>query len=162
MRTGDILNVHNPFVWYNPIRWVGWGIQKVTRSFYNHTAIVLLIWGSVYVAEAKAKGITITPFGQWKQDKVFEVKRPSFDIDEKKIAVRIMSKQGFTGYDFGTLFFYQLIFQVTGHWLGTSNKEKAQKRLVCSEYIAWIYDLPEFWKATPKSISESNNFTTIN
>jgi len=155
LKTGDIVYTRMPFVWYKPLRYVSWAIRKVLKTWYNHIAIVVFIWGKPYVAESTSGGVKITPLLEWIRDYKLIIKRPKSLLSEKKIASRIMEYQGFTGYDYISLVWYQLILQITGKWHG-KERDAADDKLYCSEYAALVYkeQFPEWWKTTPKDLFE--------
>jgi hypothetical protein len=153
LKTGDIIYTHIPFVWYKPLRYISLAIRKILNTWYNHIAIIVVIWGKVYVAESTKGGVKITPINKWIKDYKVIINRPTIILNEKEIGYRIMKYQGFTGYDYTSLIWYQLILQIFGKWKG-KEKNKAAKKLYCSEYVALIYKehFPKWWLITPKDL----------
>lgn len=159
IQTGDVLTTNHPFRIDNPIRYTNAAVRLFTKSKWDHTAIAIRVWGRLYVAESLAKGISITPFEKWCKDHIVMVQRCKLKFNEKQLATIAMSKQGYVGYDFGGTFFFQAIYQITGRWMGPKSEKRAQKRLYCSEYVAWIYNMvlglfPEYYKVAPDEIGK--------
>ena len=164
--TLDTISYRHPFVWWKPMRYISAAIRFFTKCKYNHSAIIIECWDKVMVAEAKSKGISITPYEDWAKDLKISIQRQKLVYSRKKLAQTAMSKQGYTGYDFSGTLFYQLIYQLTGHWLGAKDKKRAEKRMYCSEYVAWIWNevinlYPDFYKIAPDDIHNDTNFSTI-
>lgn len=156
LKTGDIIYTRMPFVWYKPLRYVSWAIRKVLKTWYNHIAIVVFVWGKPYVAESTSGGVKITPLDKWVRDYQLIIKRPKTILSESRIAQRIMRYQGFTGYDYISLVWYQVLLQITGKWHG-KKRDAADDKLYCSEYVALVYkeDWIEWWKVTPRDLFEN-------
>ena len=151
LKTGDIVFVKMPFVWFKPLRYVSLIIRKVLKTWFNHIAIIVIIENAVFVAESTAGGVKITPFKQWSKDSFIEIQRN--DRLTQNALSRIMKYQGFTGYDYKSLVWYQIILQFFGKWEG-KKREAAAERLYCSEYYALVdkESFPQWWRTTPKDI----------
>lgn len=162
LKTGDVIFTRMPLVWYKPIRFVSWAIRKVLKTWFNHIAIYIELYGKPYVAESTIGGVRIIPFDKWAKDSEIEVKTPTFIEPPFEIGHNIMAYQGFTGYDYTSLIWYQIILQATGKWKGQKGA-KAQKKLYCSEYAALIYSnhFPGWWKVTPKDLYLSDKFKKV-
>ncbi len=154
LKAGDVLCTATPVGW-SPISWLCGAIRKVTGSAWSHCAVVVELWGRLYVAEALATGIVVRPLADWPRDVAVCVMRPVGQVDVPDFCTRAMSKVGHTGYDYSSLLWYQLVYQLTGHWIGrTSASRKAADRLYCSEYVGWLYqtEFPRWWCASPKDV----------
>lgn len=162
LKTGDVIFTRMPFVWYKPVRYISWCIRLILGTWYNHVAIYVEIWDADHVAESSAGGVQNRPLKKWARDYEVEVKRCEYVGGKKEIARNIMRYQGYTGYDYISLLFFQLIYQTLGIWIGKT-KDKAIKKLYCSEYVALIFkDLfPNWWVVTPKDLYKSSHFLTV-
>jgi hypothetical protein len=167
IKTGQIISVHTPFVAYKPHRYLSSAIRLFTNSFWSHTGIFIWVYGTLCVAEADPK-VKITPFREWCKDKIIKVSqcRLPIPISENRIANIILSKQGFTNYDFSSLLFFQPIYQLTGIWLGRTYKKKADTKLYCSEYVAWCYNqyngmFIDYYKISPSDLAKDTRFKDI-
>jgi len=167
IKTGQVVSVHLPFKWYKPWRYLGVGIRAFTSSYWSHTSIFIWVHGHLCVAEADPR-VKITPFFDWSRDKIIKVSEYVMPqtIVEKRMGHIIMSKQGYTKYDFLSLLFFQPIYQITGIWIGRKHNKNHDARLYCSEYVAWIYNqyngmFCDFFKISPGIIANDNRFRTL-
>lgn len=140
-------------------------IRLFTRSISSHSEILVKVWDYKQVNGA-------TGFGIRGSDLLHEIKKRKIIIlrhknytngiskeSEKQLATRICSKLG-TKYDFASLLYYQIIYQLFNKWIGKT-EEKALNRLYCFEYVAWCYNLPNWWKYTANSFLENKDFIII-
>lgn len=164
-KTGMLISVHLPFVWYKPWRYLSFAIRFFTKSKWGHSAGLISIWGEWCAIEMNPTP-QIPTWDKWCKDKVIRVSRYKGYYDEKRWAITMMSKQNDseTKYDYFSLFIWQLIYQLTGYWLGRT--KNADKKLYCSEYQAWGYHqvtglFSNFYKTAPSVLAENKNFETI-
>jgi len=120
-------------------------IRKIAKSGYSHSATYI----NGYVYGSQIRGAQKLKFEDWlqKYDYEFEVYRNE-EVNKELITKRAESKLG-TKYDFLSLLFFQLIYNLTGKWWGL-RREKAIKRLYCFEYTAWIFNFDNWWKMSPQ------------
>lgn len=143
--------------------WLAKLIKFFTRSKINHTAIILKIGHHFFVADAQINGVNLKTIDEWnnKYNYQYIISRPK-KFTSKNFN-RALDKCGITGYDFASLLF-QAWYQVTGRWVGKT-KERAEKRMYCSEYVAYVLDLDKWWMKSPKDVYntliKSNDFITI-
>lgn len=146
LRSGDILSCRSR-------SWLAKAIQWFTKSRFNHTALVIEIWDTLFVIDSQKDGTNLRPLTEWlkKYKYTFEVHRPKdFTTEHRERAV---SKVGHTPYDFSSLLIYQPWYILTGKWKGRK-KAKAAERLYCSEFVAWVFNIPEWWKMSPQALYE--------
>lgn len=145
LKTGDILHCRGN-------RLLSKLIMKFTKSRFSHTAIVIECWGQLYIVDAQKNGVNPRPIKEWLKEfgYYFEVSRPSV-IENKEVSIKAFSKVGSTKYDFISLFWYQPKYILTGKWKGKPS-ETADSRMYCSEYVAWIYEIPNWWKLSPQEV----------
>lgn len=157
LKSGDVLHCTSNGV-------LGRLIQKFTKSKINHTALILEVWDSLFIADSQVDGTNLRPFEEWvkKYNYIYEISRPKqFPITLRE---RAMSKIGHTPYDLKSLFITQPIYQLTGRWVGRP-EERADTKMYCSEYVSWVFSLEEWWKNSPQKVYEimntSEDFLTI-
>jgi len=145
-----ILSLHSPFQWNKPKRWLCWAIRKVTNSYWNHSAIVITIDSIEYVVESDVYGVQMIPYENYKQNGIIKLSEKTYTVDYE----RIKNKIGVAKYDFRNLFYHQVLKEVFGIFITPKNKGEKGERFTCAEFVAYVLDLPEPWKWTPKQISE--------
>lgn len=130
-------------------------IKFVTRSTINHTAIVLLIDGEVFISDSQQNGTNLKTLENWNNAYNYQYKIHRYKFNSEKwgrsLRVRALSKIGITGYDFASLLIWQPIYLLTRKWYGRK-EGKAEKRMYCSEYVGYCHDIPEFWKHNPDEL----------
>jgi hypothetical protein len=149
IKAGDVLHCSSS-------GWLGRKIQKFTKSEINHTAFAIDIWGELFIIDSQKDGTNPRKFDDWqkKYNYSYIIHRninPEFDV--KYYSKRAMSKSGKTPYDFFALFIHQPVFIWTGIWLGR-NRKKAEKRMYCSEFVAWVLKIRKWWTYNPKDVYE--------
>jgi len=140
VRSGDIILIRTKSLIGTLIRFFQnlWGV----KCPYNHVAIIAYDKGVYYVYESLSTGFVRTPYTQWDtKNKEFIIIRPTFDFNKEKVDNLCLKLIG-TKYDFVGTLWMQLIQQVSDERIniGTKNKQKAGKRLYCSEAIAFIFN----------------------
>lgn len=130
--------------------WLSATIRFFAGIKYNHVGVVVLIWGKPFILEAVGKGIIATIYYRRVHGKDIKISRPNRKIDEKEFAVEAVSYLS-TKYDVLGLIFYQLIYTLTGKWLG-GNESNENKRMYCYEYVALLNkeDYPSWYKVNTK------------
>lgn len=127
-------------------------IKKVTKSKWNHSAIYMEFKGVPGVVEAQEDGINWKPFTAWEKKYGYEYiayrKRNFTELEMDSVLKRAVSKLGHVGYDFISFVFRQPWKLLTGKWK-YRGEYKEMKFMICSEYVAWCYGMPEWWKMTP-------------
>ena len=127
-------------------------IKKATKSKWNHSAMFLTWRGIPGIIEAQEKGIYWIPFEEWKKKYNYEfvayrnISLSQIEIDA--IIKKAISKCGHTGYDFISFLIRQPLKLLTGKWK-YKGEYKEMKFMICSEFVAWCYDMPNWWKMTP-------------
>ena len=157
IRTGDILLVSGEW-------WLARMIQWVTGSEWSHAGIFVWVEGELFVSEAERRGLQLTLWDGGKYrggeatDRDYVVMRPmDYILDPKKVAKFIMPHMGARGYDYASLAFHQVIFNVTGKWLG-KKEVRAARRFYCSEWVAYVYHhftgfWPDWWQVSPEKLA---------
>lgn len=146
LKTGDILHCTGD-------RFLSRIIRKLTGSRFSHTAVVVECWGNIYIADAQNNGVNPKDFDSWMQKYKykFTVSRPQFEFDAKELSKKAFSVSGVTKYDKWSLLFYQPLYLLTGKWRGKKN-EAADDKLYCSEFVAWLYEFPNWWAMSPEDV----------
>jgi len=156
LKSGDVLHCYSN-------RLISKLIRKFTKSKFSHTALFLEVWGQPYVIDAQKDGVNLRPFEEWvkKYDYSFEATRNTklSKKDIEALSKKALSKSGHTAYDFEGLLIKQPIELLTGKW---RKKKTEDTKMYCSEFVAWVYGVEEFYKMSPEDFYEwckNNNFT---
>lgn len=149
IKEGDIILVHNKRINTIPL-FLGAIIRLLTKSFYNHSANVVLLYGELYVYEAIGKGCVITQrLKDYLQDnsRVLEVVSTNVDITEyrKRVKETIGKK-----YDYTSLLWHYILFLITKKWYGHTH-EHSTKKFVCFELSMYLHN-KKWWGITAKDI----------
>lgn len=141
VQSGDIILIRTKSLIGTLIRFFQnlWG----NNCPYNHVAIIAQDKGIYYVYESLTTGFVRTPYTMWNtKNKEFVILRPTFDFNKDKLNELCFNIVG-TKYDFVGTLWIQLIQQVSDERinLGTNNKKKAEKRLYCSEAVAYLFNM---------------------
>lgn len=146
LQTGDILHCHGK-------TWVSKAIRWFTKSWVNHTAVVVEVWGHTYIVDAQKNGVNPKPLEAWLKEYNYEiiVARPKTGPkDPRTFSIRAFMKVGLTGYDYNSLIFRHPWAIITKKW--ARDKDTNDKRMVCSEYVAWLYQVEKPYRITPKKL----------
>jgi len=149
LRSGDVLHCTSNGI-------LGKLIQKFTKSRINHTALVIEVWGELFIIDSQKDGTNPRPLSEWliKYNYKYKIHRPkNFSYREK---YRAVSKWGHTPYDFSSLFIWQPLYILTGKWHGRK-APGADNRMYCSEYVSWVFEIPNWWKLSPQEAFEKMN-----
>lgn len=148
LKTGDILHCHGS-------RFLARLIKRFTKGWSTHTAVVVEVWGQIYVIDAQSDGVNPRPLEAWLQTYQYEiiVARPKVGPkDPKAFSIRAFTKVGHTAYDFMSLFIRHPYSIITGKW--SRDKDPNSKRMVCAEYVAWLYQIEKPYRITPKKLRD--------
>lgn len=132
------------------IRWFMNQYKKMRKmpqasETYNHAFVIINVWDNLFVVEALAKGVVISPFELTYKNKT-NVKyktpiKPYSEAEKEKISKLATTLVFETRrYDFLSLLLWQPLLVVTGKWFGSKNN-KATKRFYCSELAATLANL---------------------
>lgn len=164
IQEGDIILVHSKK------GFIPKAIRYFTKCHYNHAALVVEgLGGKLYVLEAVENGFILTKsldkyIAETPRVREILVKRPYYQTFDKvrEFYNRIDQIIG-NKYDFKSLLFSQLIWQVTNKkkWKGKKDI-KAAKRIYCSEACAFAYPslFPSWWNIAPSDLYESDKLQT--
>lgn len=147
LHTGDILHCHTN-------RLLGRMISWFTKGWATHTATVVEVWGRTYIVDSQSDGTNARPLEAWleKYDYDIIVARPNEEVNERKYSVKAFSKIGHTAYDYASLIFRHPWAIITKKW--ARDKDPNDKRMVCSEFVAWCYNIDKPYRITPKKIHD--------
>ena len=179
LKPGDIGLVHST-------GFIGRGIQLFMRMYkrklgipdsklYNHAFGVVELWGKLFVVEAQANGINVTPVEvaypekRWSDIKVLTPKKAYNKVeaeDYNKVAVAYAFSPTRYGYS-DLLFHMRAILSKGGYEEAWGGKQgaKAEKRMHCTEAVAtWAnkvrtntFDRP--WCANPVDLEYNKYYT---
>lgn len=156
-KTGLILSTYNKPNILRPLSLVSTVIKWVTRGKYTHTATLIPILGRWYVIESDWRGIIPVTFDKWKRTKSYiHIFDPNAlnEPDQADLFIKKMLGESGKMYDYE-----KLIDEAKRGVIRNFRKDKRYKvvalqakdddTFICSEYIAWGYNTPEWWIATP-------------
>jgi hypothetical protein len=157
LKTGDILHCTGT-------RLISRLIMKSTRSEVSHTAIFIEIWGQPYIVDSQKDGTNARPYDEWvkKYNYEYTVHRNPNLTDHHAFSIRAFSRVGVTAYDFESLFIRYPWKLLTGKW--RMRGEREEKRMFCSEYVAWVHGISHYYRLSPKEVKEhciSNNWKEV-
>jgi hypothetical protein len=149
LQAGDVLHCTSKGFLARAIQWF-------TKSRINHTALVIELQGKLFVIDSQRDGTNPRPLQEWmdKFNYEFCFHRP-LNHDIEVIQVRALAKSGHTSYDFAALLWHQPVYILTGKWIG--RRHTADKKMFCSEYVAWVYNFPNWHKLSPQALYEAMN-----
>lgn len=132
-------------------------IRVFTKSRYSHTAIVVKKYGVTLIVESQMKGVEVKTYAHWmdKYEYEYDVARPIAIGNRRILTKRIFEKVGVEKYDFKLLMWDFPRYVLTGRWRGDNEEEANENgRVTCSAFIAWIYEMKNWWKLSPQAVFE--------
>jgi hypothetical protein len=131
------------------------------KMYYNHVAVVVNLWGNLFIAESNKEGVTVNDtlerYVNNKNVLHLTWKKPlSKEESDHFSKTAIGYSLRVTRYDFIN-FFDQIYYILTGKWRGKTG-EKSRKRQYCSELAAVCMDETrgsfngETWNKNPLDI----------
>lgn len=166
IRAGDTILFRSEFIWRKPVTYLSAIIRGVTRFKYNHCGTVVDNDGVLYINEALAGGITQRPLEKHlEREKSFiMVLRPIEPVDVREFSMLADTLLGYK-YDVWALI-HHLVYRLpktflgTGRWIGSTG-EHATTKMVCSEYSAWTYGIPDWWTFSAADLARHPAFRTV-
>jgi len=130
-------------------------IKLATKSTWSHTAQYFEVEGVPGIIEAQMDGINWKPLDEWakKYNYEFIIYRRKRMVRLEYLYERAFDKAGCTGYDFVSFCLRQPLKLITGKFKYRGD-EREVKRMICSEYTAWIYEIKDWWKLTPDDVEK--------
>ena len=153
VKTGDILICKGK-------SWISRAIMKVTKGEWSHTAVAVEVWGEIGVIEAQKNGVNFKMWDSWRRkwDYEFIVFRNMEEFSARDFSIKAFSVAGETPYDWKT-FFGRIPYRLfTGKGKVKNNE---QKKMICSEYTAWVWNLPLI-KGVPQTPQEQFEYLSKN
>lgn len=157
------MEMHNNFKHGDVLHCYGKGpvarlISLFTRSKITHTAIVVELAGQILIAESQANGSNLKSLSEWRRKYnysfVFSRNRDHMLPEYRNmITERVISKIGVTGYDFKSLLWFHPRYIISGKWKGKED-DKAAKRMYCSEFVAYVLNIEDWYKLSPTELHE--------
>lgn len=137
-------------------------IRFFQKSPYHHTGLVIELWGELFVAESDSHGLTVNKLSDSIKGYKIVVLKPKFEFDPIVINKFVVPLLGKHKYDVMSLFVYQVIYLITGNWIGRKDTH-ASKRLYCSEFVAYVFHslygkFNDWYKTNPRMIFENTSF----
>ncbi|MGV7234663.1 MAG: hypothetical protein ACQ9ET_00250 [Nitrosomonadaceae bacterium] len=139
------------------------GIRLLTLSEVDHSAIVLISHGQVYVCEATFdNGIVISTWDEWETRRkgcTIWVTRSMVGFDESFARNYMIEKEG-TPYDVPAIGWHLLKLRL-GFWFGPRMSAKGHLKLYCTEYIARALQLKKSYMITPAQLYKHPDFEEV-
>lgn len=165
LKTGQIVFFRDDFDIRRPITWLSTLIRFFTGAYFNHVEIVIVLYGEPFLVGAVRRGVLLRSAAQRLQGRNIVIKelREGYKGDGRLQITRsrILETVG-RKYDFISLFWYQLKYQLFKTWKGRKGKSAAN-RLYCSEAVALVYSdlFPEWYSTDPEDLLNSNFFKFV-
>lgn len=146
----QILSLHSPFNWKKPKRYLCYLIRYVTNSYWNHSAIYIEDGIDKYVIESDIGGVVMIPYSNYQKNGIIKLSEKIYPVEWTRISKHI----GVAKYDYRNLLVHQTLKEIFGIFLPPKSKGRKGEKFTCSEFVAYVLDLPQPWTYTPKQISE--------
>lgn len=149
---------------------LGKAIRLLTKGRFNHTALFIMMENQPFIIDSQADGTHLRPFSVWqkKYGYKFDVSRLTPEVDPKRREMfkkQALRQIGHKKYDLASLLWFYPRYIFTGKWKG-KKKAPANEKFYCSEFIAFVFNHPEYWKQSPQDVYNWLNkhefFETIN
>ena len=133
------------------------GIRFFTKCKYHHAGIVGKRGHELWVYEAVAKGFVPTKeLSEWLKDEGVRFELAVFNpLDGMDTSLEVLRERLYSiagsPYDFGSLIVWQVIYQLTGKWIGKRGQQ-ALGRIYCTEGVAYIIGLENWWTYDPTKL----------
>lgn len=166
LQAGDVILFRNNFVWHEPMTWLSALVRLFTRCQFNHCALIVTNWNVPFISEAVNRGIITRPAEKHlvrSKTRIMVLRpRDPFTPGTRELQDFIIRANSVVGskYDFVSLFWFQLIYRITGKWYGPTN-DPTGKRMVCSEFVAWAYKLDKWWLYSSKEVMYHRHFMWV-
>lgn len=135
---------------------LAWAIQLFAGEG-SHAGVFHFIGDRLFVTESNAKGVHPILASERLWNKNYTILQDQ--IERPNQINRLYDSWG-KGYDYWSLLLRQPIHILSdGKWL--QNPQNRSDRFYCSELIAWIKQMPEWWAMTPNKLFLHNDFNCI-
>lgn len=162
---GTVILFRPKFTW-NPITWLSFLICLGTRCKYSHAAIIGNHRDSQWIFEAVKTGVERNDINKRIKNHSIAILEPNFNFNKYNISSKAIGEWAWdketrcSEYDFLAVFAIQPIFILTGKWIGRKSPGPNRK-FYCSEFVAWLFELPQWWDWSPNSFYKSEMFNVI-
>lgn len=163
-KSGLIISCNKKFNFRDIKTYLSLIIRLGTRSRWSHTARTIVLHNIVFVIDSDfglgRNGIAITPWEEWRKNKnevhVYDPRQfslASVAASEliRKQDIKAMLQCGVAKYDLRS-FRFQMKKAITGEWQGDTEEGIASSQFYCSEFIAWICNVENWYKLTPDNL----------
>jgi len=134
------------------------------RAPYNHCGVIINDDGYTWVYESSGGYVRRVKLKDRKLDDVALFRPKTGLVDMDKFKMMATYYQGSSKYDYKGLIWHQLVFQLTGKWIGKTG-DIASKRMYCGEYNAKCYRyategalFTDYWRTDPEDIYNHKSF----
>lgn len=166
IKDGDILLCSNN-------TFISKAIRYFQKNKYSHAGLFIYINNRLFVAEATKRGITLTNYYEYLNNKNYNIKIIKYknkNSDKLKqelnyelyfdLIMNNLSKP----YDYISLLFYEPIRFIFKKWIGKKNK--GNNKFMCGEFVAYVYNklyniFDNWYEIAPVDIEKNENFEEI-
>ena len=148
LKHGDILHCSGQSI-------ISKSIKMFIQSQISHTALYIELDGKPFIIDAQKDGVNLRPFDKWIQKYKYKYvsSSPNWEFDPLEKA---LSKSGSTGYDF-ELFVLRYPSKIikglfTKKEVELRRVKDENKKMICSEFVAWVLGLDDPQNYTPKDL----------
>jgi hypothetical protein len=144
-------------------RWYRWLLAKLIqffdRNYYHHCAIYF----NGLIHEADADGVVISSLERYSGDEILILRAVKPLTRQESVLLMRMAEMCLgSKYDYWGTLFFQLIYRLTGVWLGKTHN-RANKKLFCSEHCILPYFqvrgyFPNHWKVSPGDLRRAGGY----
>jgi hypothetical protein len=78
----QIVLVHSPLNWKNPLSLIGFLIRKVTKTYWNHASFLITLYGEKFILESDINGVVLIPFKEWAKEKTIMIYEAQLSREE--------------------------------------------------------------------------------
>lgn len=160
---GGLILVHRFPKLTELISWNAAAIRWATDSFWNHTAMSVIVNGKPYVMESNMKGVVLEPLSYWLEnygDKIWTYHKAELDISYDDIEKFIGKK-----YDYFSVYLAHPIYILSkklnlskdGFWIGKTGIDASDKTY-CTEIFShlWFEKTKNDQLSTPEKLTSAD------
>lgn len=155
---GAIALNYVPFNIKKPLTIVSHLIRKFTGLRWHHTNHFVWWKNCLMINEIDAGKVLVYPAANGNLKRQIKVFVPHYRNDsseqfkQRASDIKLVNRIGKTKYDYRGLFLHHVVDLIFGIWIGPKCPGKAYEKFVCSEYTAWVENIPDAYKFRPKDV----------
>lgn len=163
LQEGDVIIYRTEFKWSSPMSYLAAAVRLFTGVPYNHATMVLEVEDTPMKFESNEKGIRATflqRFIERPHSKIIILRNKSLKRTPKEMRELALSLLG-RPYDVLTLAWWQLIYRMFKVWTGQVNEEKVTEKMACTDFVAYIHGLDDYYLYSAKEFMENPDFEVV-